>query len=427
MSDKPPTPSQSELPLTYRSIPAQQATFKAGIAAPVHGWFRLTPSFGPDLVRDMLTAMDTAPQDVILDPFSGASTTLIECQQHGLTAYGFEINPLLHFVGQTSLNWALDPADLRRALADIAARYERLDRQTTPADLGTAPLHIPPIHQPFKWWRPDVLKRALIIKHAVQHGDIPAPVRDFFRLALAGVLVPDLSNVTLGRLQLHFIDRSADTIDVWAIFAAHAGRMINDVADLAAAGQRTTSTVFHTDATRPGVSLPHSITRVITSPPYPNRYSYVWNTRPHLYFFDFFDRPVQAANLDKRTIGGTWGTATSILAKGELTPDPPALGAIIGPTADAIRAADNLMANYVVKYFNLVAAQVQAMTPLLAPGARVAYVVGCSRIKGVYVETDTLLGRVFEVLGYRVDGIERFRRRNSGKNLFESIVYAYKP
>jgi hypothetical protein len=52
--------------------------------------------------------------------------------------------------------------------------------------------------------------------------------------------------------------------------------------------------------------------------------------------------------------------------------------------------------------------------------------VGCSRLKGVYVEADVLLGKVFEGLGlsFAVDRIERIRKRHSGRDLHESIVYA---
>ena len=79
-----------------------------------------------------------------------------------------------------------------------------------------------------------------------------------------------------------------------------------------------------------------------------------------------------------------------------------------------------------MKYFNLLAQQITAMDSLLKDNAKVAYVVGNSWLKGVYVETDILLAQMFEGLGYQVDGVERFRRRNSGKDLFESIVYVRK-
>lgn len=136
----------------------------------------------------------------------------------------------------------------------------------------------------------------------------------------------------------------------------------------------------------------------------------------------------EASDLDKRTIGGTWGTATSELSKGIFAPRNAAIAAVVGPVAEAIRAQDNLMANYVMHYFNRLSAQIEEMEPILTKDARLAYVVGNSWIKGIYVETDVMLGEIVDRmgLGYRTFDVHRFRRRHSGKNLFESIVYAKK-
>jgi hypothetical protein len=86
------------------------------------------------------------------------------------------------------------------------------------------------------------------------------------------------------------------------------------------------------------------------------------------------------------------------------------------------------MANYLMKYFNKLCRQIVSQDELLTPDAKLAYVVGCSCLKDVYVETDVLLGRLFEALhlNYQVTSIERFRRRHSGKDLHESIVYVRK-
>jgi hypothetical protein len=143
---------------------------------------------------------------------------------------------------------------------------------------------------------------------------------------------------------------------------------------------------------------------------------------------DFVVKAKETSDIDLATIGGTWGSATSVLAKGVVEPQFPIVREVVSPVVDQIRALDNLMANYAMKYFNLLCHQIAAMDRLLAQGARVAYVVGCSRLKGVYVETDLILARLFEGLdlNYEVMAIERIRRRNSGKDLHESIVYARK-
>src|SRR5438046_1808771 len=78
--------------VSHNHIHVRKSTFLAGISASVHRWFRLTPSYGPDLVQKMLADMETSDDLVILDPFSGAGTTVIEAKMEGIRSVGFEIN-----------------------------------------------------------------------------------------------------------------------------------------------------------------------------------------------------------------------------------------------------------------------------------------------------------------------------------------------
>ncbi|QFS35131.1 class I SAM-dependent methyltransferase [Burkholderia cepacia] len=414
--------------ISYNHIPVKQSTFKGGLGASIHRWFRLTPSFGPELVVEMMSKLGCQASDIVLDPFSGASTTLIESALNGVSSYGFEINPLLHWVGKVCIDWTPDTDALRRDLEAILQNYTNEVSKISFDDLENHGLEIPSIHNPLRWWRKDVLRDLLVLKRSIRQQCRAEQNAEFFMLAFAGVLVPELTNVTLGKLQLHFIEREDDLIDVKGTFQRHANTMIGD---LEVAQKITTpgkAKIFHTNSvTLEGVEIDKPINCVITSPPYPNRYSYVWNTRPHLYMLDFFSNAKQASDLDKKTIGGTWGTATSMLAKGRVDPDFEFFEESVTPVIEAIREQDNLMANYVMKYFNLLALQIKAMEGLPQNGLRCAYVVGNSRVKGVYVETDVLLAKIFMGLGYSIDSIERIRKRNSGKDLHESIVYSWKP
>lgn len=415
--------------VVYNKIPASQATFKSGLASRIHRWFRLTPSFGPDLVQEILLTLGCTNRDAILDPFTGVGTTLIECQLQGLTSYGFEINPFLHFVASSSLKWDVCASELKENLVLICNEFQKLDSVVNLRNLADYGLSIPKIHNPTKWWRPDVLKQILVLKNCIDSLVISDSMRNFFDLALSGVLVPDLTNVSLNRLQLHFIDRSSDNIQVIKTFTSHLENMVNDLEYIQEIGFDQKAKVYLVDSTNiDNLNLDMPIRFVITSPPYPNRYSYVWNTRPYLYLFNFFSNAKQASDLDRTTIGGTWGSATSILAKGRIEPEYQIIKEVVNPVAEQIRFHDNLMANYAMKYFNLLAKQIKEMDRLLSRDAGIAYVVGCSWLKGIYIETDVILGKIIEglELGYKVSDIQRIRQRNSGKKLHESIVYAWK-
>lgn len=417
--------------IVYNPIANKAATFKSGTKKKIHNWFRLTPSFGPDLVDIMLEKMKYQKGEVVLDPFGGASTTLIQCKLNNIDSIGFEINPLLHFVGKTSLNWGVDPHALEASFVFIERIYNSMRSELSKTDLESCGFELPKIHNVFRWWRKDVLKDLLILKHIVNSSDLNQEGKDFFRLGLAGVLVPDLTNVTLGKLQLHFIDRENDVINVFETFRKHIETMISDLKIIRSEyGEKVnSSTLYWTDSTDIGhLKIKEKADLVITSPPYPNRYSYVWNTRPHLYFLDIFHEAKQASSLDCKTIGGTWGVATSNLMKGVVEPAYGIINEVIEPVVAKIRETDNLMANYVMKYFNMLAKQIMELEQVASDKFRVGYVVGNSEIKGVYVETDLLLAKLFEGLGvgYHCTEITRFRKRNSGVNLYESIVYAAK-
>jgi hypothetical protein len=249
----------------------------------------------------------------------------------------------------------------------------------------------------------------------------------FFELALAAVLVPDLTNVTLGRLQLHFINKDGREIDVWATYERHAIKMLADLTALDREQTKASGLVELGDSTvSKSFDAFEDFDAIITSPPYPNRYSYVWNTRPHLYMLDMIKAAKEASQIDQHTIGGTWGTATSELGKGVFR----ALNTVVENALDGVHIrvaeSDQLMSNYIVHYFNRMAKHFMAVEPKLRPGAKLAYVVGNSWIKGEYIATDVILAKIIEGVlpKSRIDSLHRFRRRHSGKELFETIVYA---
>src|SRR5438128_10831633 len=80
-------PDQNGRTIRHQSRTA--VTFKGGLDRLAHRWFRLTPSFSPHLVSTILTEF-ARPNSVVLDPFAGRGTTLIECQLQNVACVGIE-------------------------------------------------------------------------------------------------------------------------------------------------------------------------------------------------------------------------------------------------------------------------------------------------------------------------------------------------
>ena len=163
------------------------------------------------------------------------------------------------------------------------------------------------------------------------------------------------------------------------------------------------------------------VNRVITSPPYPNRFSYVHTTRPQLFFMDMFDSASQSAELDINSIGGTWGRATSDLYNIEIEPNEH-LGNTLEGIETELRPESNLMCNYVIKYFNMLDDHISALKQVITEDFRGAYVVGNSRIKGVEIYTELILSQIFEIQGFNVDELLVFRKRGGKARLYETAV-----
>ncbi len=81
---------------------------------PVHGWYRFVLSYPPHLVRQYLSAFGLTAEDLVLDPFCGTGTTLVEAKKNRIPSLGCDAHPFAAMVSRVKLNRADDSAQLRR-------------------------------------------------------------------------------------------------------------------------------------------------------------------------------------------------------------------------------------------------------------------------------------------------------------------------
>ena len=395
-------------------------TFKSGMKEPIHRWFRLTVSYSPELMRLVFDRLGVQDDSIILDPFAGAGTTLIEARKRGVHSIGVEINPIFIRVLESTQLCDISPSDFIDSwgkIDKIAEEKFALFDTISLEDIDENHTPLPTIHNLHRWWRDDVLKHLLAYRTALE-SVTDEEIRQLLELALISIVI-DVANIHRGHPTLTFTDRSADFIDVASELRGRVNSIHEDLISTAPKGPR--SKIINTNSK----SLPPlDVTHVITSPPYPNRYSYVWETRPQLFFMRIFTKAVESGDLDCETIGGTWGKATSKLDGEPIELVTDTLRISLGPQLNEIEKESMILRNYVAKYFNDMNEHLRSLSNTCKDDVKLAYVVGNSRIKGVEIYTDIILADIMNDHGFTPKERIVLRKRLGRANLYEIVLVA---
>jgi tRNA G10 N-methylase Trm11 len=389
--------------LSYDFADIQEVTFKGGLNEPVD-------------------YLDCNENHLLLEPFAGKGTTLIETQKLNISSIGIEINPLLQSVSEKCLSWHHEIEALQKILQNIETQYFEI-RKKANTDFETFcqkyKLEVPPIHNVFRWWQEDVLKDLLLLKKLVYQ--VEEKHLNPFWTALSSVCL-DCANIHRNHPTISFDDKHKRKIDVWREFSEKTNRIFCDLKEVSKAELKNLSKVFLGDSTKiEEILTTEKIDRIITSPPYPNRFSYIHTTRPQLFFMDVIKDAKTATDIDIDAIGGTWGRATSILDKEFLQPNAE-IRNILQVFINELQPKSLLMCNYAIKYFNLMHNHIKSVKSFLSENFKGVYVVGNSRLYGVEIHTEIILAKIFEREGFKVDKIMMFRKRGGKSKLFETGV-----
>jgi hypothetical protein len=385
-----------------------------------HGWLRLTPAYSRKIVEETLAAIPVSAR--ILDPFCGTATTALCAAYRGHYAATVEINPFLVWFGQAKLaHYSEDDLTCARGAAGRALARIRGGR-ARPAP--------PPIHNIGRWWDSTALEFLCSLQSALQFEAPPAPSMTLLEVAFCRTLIK-LSNAAFNHQSMSFKReasgspsfRESSFHDAAELFLEDIGFVLDSAADNPAGEGR----VLHGDARSISSTAPGGFDAVITSPPYPNRMSYIRELRPYMYWLGFLKDSRTAAEIDWASIGGTWGAATSRLNDWRASADafrPRYLAEILGRISSRENANGRLLSHYVAKYFEDMFRHLRSLTAVLAPGARVHYIVGNSTFYGVLLPVERIYADMFSGLGFCDVEIKPIRKRNSKKELMEFDVSA---
>jgi tRNA G10 N-methylase Trm11 len=393
---------------------SERLTQRANLKHTRYGWLRLTPAYSVHLVGDMLDEAGNS-DGIVLDPFCGTGTTALVCAERGIRADTIDINPFLVWLAKTKCASysSVELEHFAEASATVAAN----------ATNGSTDEWIPTIHEIEKWWDSETLR---LLGHAM------AGIRAVEEIAVANLLkivfcrvMIETANVSFGHQSMSFKAPAHPSLfhDKKSDFIANWRRAAKDVFEAARSPIEASVSVSLVDARRLDDKLKRDhYDCVITSPPYPNRMSYIRELRPYMYWLGFLANGRQAGELDWEAIGGTWGCATSNLQKWCRNGAKPIPFEPFENIIRDIRSRSGVLATYVDKYFHDMTYHVQAVHRVVKNGGQINYIVGNSKFYDVLLPVERIFAALFEDAGFKGVSIKTLRKRTSKKELYEFLV-----
>lgn len=391
-----------------------------------HDWYRFVLSFPPHLVRDYIKDFGLTKNSVVLDPFCGTGTTLVESKLLEIKSIGLEANSFAHFAASVKLDWDIDADQLLAKSRDVAyTALELLKLQ------GFDDVHVSGDKpKKLKLRTLDADTEKLILTNSIS----PIPLHKtlvlldclkelekekFYRhalLALGNALVYKISNLHFGpEVGVRHPKTDVPVVGSWL---EEVEKIVSDIKTVE--GKKYSQSQVYLGDSREIANFisPCSIDAVITSPPYPNEKDYTRTTRLESVLLGFVNSKEELRALKKTLVRSNTRGVYKADDDDKWISDYPEIQKL----ADEIEKRrialekdsgfERLYGKVTKLYFGGMARHLADLRKLLRPGAQLAYVVGdqASYLR-VMIRTGELLVKIAVALGYEHVRTDLFRTR----------------
>jgi len=404
-----------------------------------HDWYRFVLSYPPQLVRKYIYEFDLTSEDILLDPFCGTGTTLVEAKLQNIPSIGIEANNFAHFASTVKTDWDIDVKALMELVKQIREntldefRKQRIsDYPEFNSDLdielrslnGEQKKLI--LHNSIS---PLPLHKSLVLLDQINNYQ-NTKFHKYFVLAFGNSLVYHISNLRFGP-EVGVGKMKADVLVVSTWYK----QMQNICNDLLSSKDKyfaKSESIFSDSRNLKDLLNGRKVSAVITSPPYPNEKDYTRTTRLESVLLGFINskeelRSLKRSLLRSNTRGIYKGDNDDDYVKG--FPEIQRIASEIENRRIELGKTSGFERLYhkVTKlYFGGIAKHLIELQSVLKPNAKLAYVVGDqASFLRVMIPTGKLIAEIAESLGYEVERIDLFRTRFSTAtktNLNEEVV-----
>ena len=360
-----------------------------------HGYHRYPAKFIPQIVS-RLAEKYTKEGDLIVDPFGGCGTTLVESKAMGRPSVGVDINPVAVLITKAKIT-PINPQKIEKAFATLKAKLDLYSNDTKVKA---------PEHERIDYWFKPEEKRKLAFIFAEISKLKDQDMRDFFYCGFSNILKN--CSIWLQKSNKPTRDLNKKPSDPIPTFYKQIKMMMRGNAKFYELAKEKnhleiSSHVYCTDARTIPVK-DSSVSLIITSPPYVTSYEYA---DLHQLTALWLEYTKDLSDFRKRFIGTSYHNKKDLILNSDL--------------AEKIRnellEKDKKTAEEVSTYFSEMNQVFVEMKRILKKGGKTCIVIGNTSLKGVEILNAEVFAEQLQNLGLKIADIIK-REIRLIKNIF---------
>ena len=394
-----------------------------------HGFHRYVGRFPSHLIRSLINAFGANENDVILDPFSGSGTTLVESRMLGIPAIGIEISPLSAMISRVKSQFSSTPINGAELIDSLSQFYnmkwedfynqhsaDSINHQDVLNRPGNA---IPEFANIERWFTPEALLGTSIVVEYIlcQKGY----VKDFLTIALSAKM-RSIGNVDVDVVRAEYRKTPRENVNVLKLMKSQIQKMlkgINDTLSYCSNVLLDESSVQVIENNVLATDLPdHSVSHIITSPPYGvESLSYL---RTHLLSFRALEPilGVDPYNFGENVIGSEYldGAIPDVNAFRVKNVSSTYLSFFSKMLSTSNSNKDLKRITMMMKFFEDMYCLIEKFSHWIKPNGHVAFIIGNKKLGDEIIPTDTIIDEIFTSFGFASDGSIAHKLKTNNSN-----------
>jgi len=264
-----------------------------------HGLHPYPAKFIPQ-IPNILIKEFTKPNDVVLDPFCGSGTSLVESKLLGRNSIGIDLHPLAAFLSKVKTS-KIEESDLKLVPSILKKIEKQIDDyynlKSTPEEKWKA-IQLPDFSNRDHWFQKNVLFELAIIKK--KSKNCSSELSDLLLCAMSAIIVP-VSNQH-GETRYAAVEKNIPPKKTFNLFQDKIKQYILKISEFNSTSSDGWTKVHNTDSRNLEFIENNSVDFIITSPPYANTFEYYLYHKHRMNWLDMDWQNVRDNEIGSRYI-----------------------------------------------------------------------------------------------------------------------------